>query len=141
MEQYSDKELIDLFNKSDNKNYAFTFLVNKYKNQIYWHIRRILIDHNDTNDVVQNTFIKIWQNLDKFREDAKLYTWIYRIATNESLNFLKKKRTRLFIPLTDVEHLLEIHLRKIHTSKEVRYSANYSQQYLNCLKSKGLYLI
>jgi len=63
----------------------------------------MVIDHDDTDDLVQNTFVNIWNNLDKFREESKLYTWIYRIATNEALGFLKKKRTRFFLPINDVE--------------------------------------
>jgi RNA polymerase sigma factor (sigma-70 family) len=106
MDQYSDKELLDLFRNGDNRHYAFNFLVKKFQKQVYWHIRRIIIDHDDTNDVVQNTFLKVWQNLDNFREDSQLYTWLYRIATNESLNFLKQKRKKFLIPFVDVEHQL-----------------------------------
>ena len=87
-------------------NYGFNLLVRKYRKQIYWHVRRIVIDHDDSDDVVQNTFIKIWKNINKFREESKLFTWIYRIATNEALNFLKRKRQKLFIPLVDVEEKL-----------------------------------
>ena len=94
MEQYSDKELLELFRNGDNRNYAFNLLVNKYQSQVYWHIRRIVIDHDDSNDVVQNTFIKVLRNLESFREDSQLFTWLYRIATNESINFLKQKRSK-----------------------------------------------
>ncbi len=87
-------------------NYGFNLLVRKYQKQIYWHVRRIVIDHDDSDDVVQNTFIKIWKNINKFREESKLFTWIYRIATNEALNFLKRKRQKLFIPLVNVEERL-----------------------------------
>jgi RNA polymerase sigma-70 factor (ECF subfamily) len=108
MEHYSDKELLELFRNGDNRNYAFNLLVNKYQSQVYWHIRRIVIDHDDTNDVVQNTFIKALRYLESFREDAQLYTWLYRIATNESINFLKQKRTKFLIPFVNVEkHLSE----------------------------------
>jgi RNA polymerase sigma-70 factor (ECF subfamily) len=63
----------------------------------------MVIDHDDADDVTQEVFIKIWKNLDKFREDAKLYTWVYRIATNECLSFLAKKKRRFFLPIHDVE--------------------------------------
>jgi len=106
MGEYSDSELLELFRKGDNPNYAFNLLIRKYQKQVYWHVRRIIIDHDDSNDVVQNTFIKAWKNLDGFREDAQLYTWLYRIATNESINFLKQKRSWFFIPLKDVESQL-----------------------------------
>ncbi len=66
----------------------------------------MVIDHDDTNDLVQEVFIKVWKNIEKFREDAKLYTWIYKIATNECLTFLTKKKRRLFLPIGDVENEL-----------------------------------
>ncbi len=103
---YSDHELIELFQSGENPNYAFNLLVKKYQKKVYFHVRRMVIDHDDANDVVQNTFIKAWSGLSGFREDSKFFTWIYRIATNESLTFLKRKRTKFFIPLTDVEHKL-----------------------------------
>jgi RNA polymerase sigma-70 factor (ECF subfamily) len=117
MEHYSDKELLELFHKGDNRNYAFNLLIQKYQKQVYWHIRRIIIDHDDTNDVTQNTFIKVFHNLEKFREDSQLFTWLYRIATNESLNFLKQKRTKFFLPLADVEHQLANSLQSDHYFK------------------------
>ena len=102
----SDKEILEMILVKESCNYGFNLLVRKYRKQIYWHVRRIVIDHDDSDDVVQNTFIKIWKNINKFREESKLFTWIYRIATNEALNFLKRKRQKLFIPLVDVEEKL-----------------------------------
>jgi RNA polymerase sigma-70 factor (ECF subfamily) len=95
---YSDRELLDLFREQDGKNrhYAFNLLVKKYQQRVYQHIRRIVIDHDDANDLVQNTFIKVWQNLETFREDSQLFTWLYRIATNECLSFLKQKTSVFF---------------------------------------------
>ena len=66
----------------------------------------MVIDHDEANDIVQDTFIKVWKNLDKFREDSSLYTWIYKIATNECLNFLNKKKRRFFLPINDVSQEL-----------------------------------
>ena len=102
----SDKEILEMILVKESCNYGFNLLVRKYQKQIYWHVRRIVIDHDDSDDVVQNTFIKIWKNINKFREESKLFTWIYRIATNEALNFLKRKRQKLFIPLVNVEEKL-----------------------------------
>ena len=68
----------------------------------------MVIDHDDTNDLVQEVFIKVWKNIEKFREDAKLYTWIYKIATNECLTFLTKKKKRFFLPIVDVENELSV---------------------------------
>ncbi|WP_335964496.1 RNA polymerase sigma factor [Galbibacter sp. PAP.153] len=75
--------------------HAFGELVNRYKERLYWHIRRIVLNHDDTDDVLQNTFIKIYKNIQGFKEDSALYTWMYRIATNEALTFLKKRANEL----------------------------------------------
>ena len=63
----------------------------------------MVIDHDDANDITQDVFIKIWDKLKNFREESELYTWIYRIATNECLNFLNKKKRRIFLPIANVE--------------------------------------
>lgn len=70
---------------------AFKKLVSMYKERLYWHIRKILISHEDTDDVLQNTFIKVYRSIGKFKGDSKLYSWMYRIATNESITFLNKR--------------------------------------------------
>jgi RNA polymerase sigma factor (sigma-70 family) len=102
-----DQELLEKIQYSEgspeSKNYAFNLLVRKYQQKIYWHIRKMVIDHDDANDLTQETFIKVWNNLASFRGDSKLYTWIYRIATNECLTFLSKKKRRFFLPIGDVE--------------------------------------
>ena len=100
-----DKELIKLFR--ENRNDAFNLIVRKYQERLYWHIRKMVISHDDADDVLQNTFIKAYQGLEKFREDASLFTWLYRIATNESLTFLKKERNRFFQPLGEYQQQLE----------------------------------
>lgn len=97
-----DDELLLRFKKPDSKNYAFNLLTRKYQERIYWHIRKMVISHDDANDVVQDTFVKVWKNLEKFKGNSQLYTWIYRIATNECLQFLNKKRRRFFIPIHDI---------------------------------------
>ena len=74
---------------------AFEVLVNTYKERLYWHIRRIVLNHDDTDDVLQNTFIKVYRNIDQFKGDSKLYSWMYRIATNESLTFLKQRSKKM----------------------------------------------
>ncbi len=106
MQEYSDKELLEKFRDENTRSYAFNLLVKKYQKRLYNHIRRMLIDHDDTNDVLQNVLLKMWNNLFNFKEDSQLFTWLYRIATNESLTFLKKKRTKFFIPIVDVEYQL-----------------------------------
>ncbi len=105
--EYSDSELIRFFHEPEKSDYAFNLIVKRYQERLYWHIRKLLIDHDDTDDVLQDTFIKVWNGLKNFREDASLYTWLYRIATNEALSFLRKKKKRFLFPLIDVEHQLE----------------------------------
>ena len=106
MEEYADHELLIKFRDEKTRHYAFSLLVKKYDKRLYKHIRRMLIDHDDTNDVLQNVLIKMWDNLLGFNEQSQLFTWLYRIASNESLNFLKKKRSKFWIPIIHVEHEL-----------------------------------
>ena len=103
-----DQELLEKILDPESRNYGFNLLVRKYQERIYWIIRKMVIDHDDANDVTQEVFIKVWKNLDKFRAEAQIFTWVYRIATNECLNFLNKKRKRFFVAWADVEtELLE----------------------------------
>jgi len=101
MPEYSDIELLDIYRQDGKADYAFELIVRKYQERLYWHIRKILVSHEDTDDVLQNTFIKVWNGLDSFREESKLFTWLYRIATNESLSFLKKRKARNLLSFDD----------------------------------------
>ena len=101
-----DQEIIEQFRNEQTRNYAFNLLVREYQKRLYWHIRKIIIDHDDTDDVLQNVFIKVWRNLENFKEESQLFTWMYRIATNESINFLNAKKKRAGIPLDDVSAFL-----------------------------------
>lgn len=98
-----DKELLLQFKQPLQKERAFTSIIKKYQEKLYWHIRRIVVGHEDANDILQNMFIKVWNNLDNFREDSQLYTWLYRIATNECLTFLEQQKRRSSVSLNDVE--------------------------------------
>lgn len=106
MSKHSEQELIELFKKGHNQDYVFNILVNDYKVRLYWHIRKIVINHEDTDDILQNTFIKAWKGLENFREDSNLFTWLYRIATNEALSFLRQKKRANFLPWSGVEKCL-----------------------------------
>ncbi len=97
-----DKELLEKFANPESRNLAFNQLIRKYQQKIYWHIRKMVIDHDDADDLTQEVFIKVWKNLENFRQDAQLYTWLYRIATNECLTFLSSKRRKFFLPINDV---------------------------------------
>jgi RNA polymerase sigma-70 factor (ECF subfamily) len=83
-----------MFRVSESREKAFSMLIRKYQERLYWHVRRMVVEHEDANDVLQNVFIKVWKGLDNFREDSLLYTWLYKIATNESLTFLDQKKKR-----------------------------------------------
>lgn len=98
-----DKELLLKLRNPETRNYGFNLLVREYQKRVYWHVRKMVIDHDDADDITQEVFIKIHKHIDRFREDAQLYTWIYRIATNECLTFLQRKKRRFFLPIGDVE--------------------------------------
>lgn len=99
----NDAELISGFKVEETKERAYTAIIKKYQEKLYWHIRRMVVDHDDANDVLQNVFIRVWKGLAKFREDSQLYTWLYRIATNESLTFIEQQKKRTSISLNEVE--------------------------------------
>ncbi|MCT4640331.1 MAG: sigma-70 family RNA polymerase sigma factor [Bacteroidales bacterium] len=107
MTDYSDKELLALFRKEESKNYSFNLILRKYQERLYWHIRKMVVNHDDADDVLQNSFIKIWNGLNSFREDSQLFTWLYRVATNEALTFLKKKKAKYFLSMNDYESHLQ----------------------------------
>ncbi len=96
-----DSEILKKFALESTRNEAFTLLLKKYQQKIYWHIRRLVIDHDDADDLVQEVFIKVWKNLSNFRSDSQLYTWLYRIATNESITFLNRKKQKNNISLDE----------------------------------------
>ena len=102
MKQVEDSEILQKFSQEKTRNEAFNLLLNKYQQKIYWLIRRLVLNHDDTDDLVQDVFIKVWKNLEKFRSDSQLYTWIYRIATNESITFLNKKKQQNNTPMDEV---------------------------------------
>ena len=103
---WTDEEIIEKIQDKKTINYGFNLLMDKYQEKIYSLIRRMVIDHDAADDAAQETFVKVWKNIGSFKGDSKLYTWIYRIATNEALNYLRKKKRRFFIPIGDVEHEL-----------------------------------
>lgn len=101
-----DSELLKLFRDEGKRQEAFSLLLKKYQQKIYWHIRRMVVDHDDADDLVQDVFIKVWKNLDSFRQDSQLYTWIYRIATNECITFLNKKKDKLNVSYEEMSEKL-----------------------------------
>lgn len=90
----SDTALLAAFALPESRQHAFQQLVQKYSQRLYWHIRKMVLVHEDADDLLQEVFVKAWKNLPKFRQDAQLYTWLYRIATNESLRFIERHKRK-----------------------------------------------
>jgi RNA polymerase sigma-70 factor (ECF subfamily) len=99
----AEESLINELKQLETQAKAFEVLVNTYKERLYWHIRRIVLNHDDTDDVLQNTFIKVYKNINGFKGESKLYSWMYRIATNEALTFLKQKSNKLGISNSELQ--------------------------------------
>jgi RNA polymerase sigma factor (sigma-70 family) len=108
--QLEDKVILGLFRDEKTRNTALTHLIAKYQQRLYWHIRKIVISHDDSDDVLQNTFIKVWKGLENFKEESQLYTWIYRIATNESLTLLRQKQKKNTTSIHPIEYELSKNL-------------------------------
>lgn len=107
MNEPTDKELLERFRDEKTRNAAFGQIIQRYQRRLYWHIRRMVVDHDDTDDVLQNVFIKMWKGLESFKEDSQLFTWLYRVATNETLTFIKQRKADLFVRYGDVEYNIE----------------------------------
>ena len=101
--QQDDKELLVQFRDPVTKERAYTTIIRKYQERLYWHVRRMVVEHEDANDVLQNMFIKVWKGLENFREDSQLYTWLYRIATNECLTFIEQQKKRAAVSISNEE--------------------------------------
>ena len=97
MSKYNEEETLKRLQDPKTQTRAFEEIVNHYSQPLYWQIRRLVVDHEDADDVLQNTFIKAWTNITTFRGESKLSTWLYKIAYNESLTFLNHKREQLSI--------------------------------------------
>lgn len=104
-DRLNDHMLVVSFKNEKLKETAFTQLVRKYQERLYWHIRRMVVVHEDANDILQNVFIKVWKNLGEFREEALLYTWLYRIATNETLTWIEQQKKHTSVSLSGDENI------------------------------------
>lgn len=110
MTKIEDQEILQLISNPESREAGFRKLILTYQTRVYHVIRRMVIIHEDADDLAQNTFIKAYKYLDKFEQQSSLFTWLYRIATNESLTFLEKKKKRFFIPIEDYNEKLQNHL-------------------------------
>lgn len=106
MQQNTDDEILRLLQSPDQRRTAFTLTVNRYSEKLYWYIRKMVLNHDDANDLLQNTFLKAWTNLDSFRGDSRLSTWLYKIAVNESITFLNKQRNLNNVSIDDTDVFL-----------------------------------
>ena len=120
----TDRQIIDLYREGSCEK-AFNLIVEQYTERLYWHIRRFLCNHEDANDLLQEVYIKIWAALPSFRGESQLFTWIYRIATNEVLNYLRKQRFKALVSFQDVTEILE---KKI--DEDARFNGNEIQREL-----------
>ncbi len=106
----NERLLIAQLQDKQNLDRAFRVLMTQYKERLYWHIRKIVLIHDDADDVLQNTFIKVYRNIHSFKGESKLYSWMYRIATNESLTFIKKRAKQLQIGSEELQQQLVANL-------------------------------
>ncbi len=140
MQFKDDRELLSLFHNASTKEEGFTSIVKKYQEKLYWHIRRMVITHDDADDVLQNTFIKVWKGLENFREDSQLYTWLYRIATNESLTHIEQQKKESLYRLEMWKMVWRINLKLNRTLMPINWNGNYSLAFSNCRKSNAWFL-
>ncbi len=105
-----DAEILSLFAQERHREAAFAHLVRKYQSRLYWHVRKMVVDHDEADDLLQEIFVKVWRALPNFRQDAQLFTWLYRIATNECLGFLTARRRKFFLPMTEEGEALALKL-------------------------------
>lgn len=103
---YNEEIIIEELRNEDTRQRAFNKVMRHYTQPLYWQIRRMVIDHENTNDILQETFIKAWVNINHFRGDAKLSTWLYKIAINESITFLNKERNKHTSSIDDEDSFL-----------------------------------
>ena len=103
MNEYNEKEIVSLLQDPLRQRESFGKIVQKYSEPLYWQIRRLVLSHDDANDILQSTFCNAWQHIEYFRGEAKISTWLYRIAFNECLTFLKQKQTKGHISIDDID--------------------------------------
>jgi RNA polymerase sigma-70 factor (ECF subfamily) len=102
----NEQDLITQLKNKQTQERAFRDLMGQYKERMYWHIRKIVVSHADADDVLQNTFVKVYRNINNFKGDSKLYSWMYRIATNESITFINKRAKQNNVDITEYQHNL-----------------------------------
>jgi len=117
-----DKLLVAQLKNPKTQELAFRNLMSLYKKRLYWHIRKIVLSHDDADDVLQNTFIKIFKNIHKFNENSQLYSWMYRISTNESITFINNKAKKQHIDIGELQYKMVDEL-----TNDIHYSGDEIQ--------------
>lgn len=103
---FNEEEILEQLRDPDTQRQGFAHLVNEYSERLYWQIRKMVYSHDDANDILQDVFIKAWLNIEKFRGDAKLSTWLYKIAINESITFINRSKAKLNLSIDDADSFL-----------------------------------
>jgi len=133
MKRVKDEELLVAQLKNpDTQEQAFRDLMSLYKERLYWHIRKIVLSHDDADDVLQNTFIKVFKNIHSFKENSKLYSWMYRIATNEAITFINKKAVKQHIDISELQHKM---------ANDLQEDTNYSGDEIQLLLQKAIFTL
>ena len=132
---YNEREVLKLLQEESTQRKGFEMIVGQYSEQLYWQIRRMVLSHEDANDLLQNTFIKAWTNINYFRAEAKLSTWLYRIALNECLTFLNKQRAMTTVDIDDPEAVVVQKLESEPTFRATRYRCACKKPCRLCPKS------
>lgn len=131
MKRVKDEELLVVQLKNPNtQEQAFRDLISLYKERLYWHIRKIVLSHDDTDDVLQNTFIKVFKNIHSFKENSKLYSWMYRIATNEAITFINKKAAKQHKDISELQYKM---------TEDLQEDSNYSGDEIQQLLQKAIF--
>ena len=148
-----EKLLIEQLKNAQTQDKAFRELMSLYKERLYWHIRKIVISHDDTDDVLQNTFVKVYRSIDKFKAESKLYSWMYRIATNEAITFINKRAKESNIGISEMQHQLvdnlqadvyfdgneiQIKLQKAVASLPQKQQLVFNMKYFDDMKYKDI---
>ena len=117
-----EKLLVAQLKNPETQELAFRNLMKLYKKRLYWHIRKIVLSHDDADDVLQNTFIKVFKNIHSFKEQSKLYSWMFRIATNEAITFINKKAAKQHVDLSELQHNMadDLHNDIYYTGDEIQ---------------------
>ena len=137
MQQYIEEEIIKQLRDPAHQRDAFAQVVNFYGEKLYWQIRKMVLDHDDANDLLQNTFLKAWMNIDYFRGEAKLSTWLYKIAINECITFLNRQRVQNNVSIDDTD-AAQMKLQKAILTLPEKQRAVFNMKYFDDMKYEDM---